>query len=385
MTAEQTSSGGLGGKLARWGRSLLSGEDGFAQMAVEQPQREQGGARLSREIERRKALYDDIGAFFFAHDLDLTPLNFGLVLDYITGNDLAIEKAVRAILSEKGKLTNGLAEKIIADQRADELTPDALGEMLTKVEANLDSLTGITDESRNSANSFGQELQRQAAEMATDGQSNDTITNLISLTRSMVAKTREVEKKMRAGQQQTRLLQKNLENARQAAEQDHLTGLPNRRSFEGTLHDESRIAQENGEPLSLAFCDIDHFKDINDNHGHDAGDRVLKFVSGLLAKVSGDKCHVARHGGEEFVLLFRGLPVSEAAKLVDAARADMAERNLVDRKTGERMNQVTFSGGVADVFAYPEPRDALKAADRALYLAKEHGRNRIYIAREVEE
>jgi diguanylate cyclase len=201
----------------------------------------------------------------------------------------------------------------------------------------------------------------------------------------MIEKTREVEAKMREGQVQTRLLQKNLETARKAAEQDHLTGLPNRRAFENTLREETDLARSNGESLSVAFCDIDHFKVINDTHGHDAGDRVLKFVAGLLAKISGDKCHVARHGGEEFVMLFRSVLVSEAAQIVDGARADMAERNLVDRKTGERMEQVTFSAGVADVFAYPEPREALKAADRALYLAKEHGRNRVYIARETED
>ncbi len=125
------------------------------------------------------------------------------------------------------------------------------------------------------------------------------------------------------------------------------------------------IAKESGESLSLAFCDIDHFKKINDAHGHDAGDRVLKFVGTLLAKISDEKCHVARHGGEEFVMLFRGFTVAEAAKIVDDARADLSERNLVDRKTGERMDHVTFSGGIADVFSYDEPRDALKAADRA--------------------
>lgn len=376
----------FGGKLAKLGRILGIGET-TAPVEVEAPQhaRETGNVRMRREVERRKGLYDEIGSFLFAHDLDLTPLNFGLAMDYITGNDLAVEKAVRAILTDKGKLTNGMAEQIIADQRAEEVTADTLNDMMVKVEANLDQLTGIANQSSDSAKDFGAALQRQAAELTREAAGSDTISNLVHLTRAMIEKTREVEQRMRDGQKQTRLLQKNLENARKAAEQDHLTGLPNRRAFETTLREEVQVARDNHEPLSVAFCDIDHFKNINDTHGHDAGDRVLKFVGGLLAKISGDKCHVARHGGEEFVMLFRGMQVSEAAKVVDDARSDMAERNLVDRKTGERMEQVTFSGGVADVFAYPEPRDALKAADRALYLAKEHGRNRVYIARETDE
>ncbi|HZV56198.1 MAG TPA: diguanylate cyclase, partial [Sphingobium sp.] len=310
MSASHMSSEGLGLKLARWGRTFLSNDERALPVEPVEPAsapRESGSAPLRRETERRRALFDEIGEFLFAHDLDITPLNFGLALDYLTGNDLAIEKAVRAILADRGRLTNGMAEQLIVAQRSDELSPDQLGEMLGKVEETLDSLTGLTDQSRASASDFGDALQRQAAELRADSSSAaDTISSLITLTRSMVEKTREVEARMREGQQQTRLLQKNLETARRAAEQDHLTGLPNRRAFEATLREESRAARNAGEALSVAFCDIDHFKNVNDTHGHDAGDRVLKFVAGLLAKISDDKCHVARHGGEEFVMLFRG-------------------------------------------------------------------------------
>lgn len=381
MSAAQMNNEGLGGKLAKWGRVLLARDE---EEVAGPPVREQGNARVRREIERRRALYDDIGSFLFAHDLDLTPLNFGLAHDYITGNDLQIEKAVRAILQDRGKLTNGLAETIIAQNRVEEISPDGLAAMLAKVEENVEELTAIADHSRASASDYGAALQREARELAGEAPGGDVIGKLVSMTRTMIEHTREVEGKLRAGQTQTRMLQKNLETARRAAEQDHLTGLPNRRAFEGTLREEAKVAADHAEPLSVAFCDIDHFKNINDTHGHDAGDRVLKFVAGLLAKISGDKCHVARHGGEEFVMLFRGKTVAEACKIVDDARQDMSERNLVDRKTGERMDQVTFSGGVADVFAYEEPREALKAADRALYLAKEHGRNRVYIARDTD-
>lgn len=79
-------------------------------------------------------------------------------------------------------------------------------------------------------------------------------------------------------------------------------------------------------------------------------------------------------------MLFRGLAPSEAAKRLDEAREQLAERRLINRKTDEPFGQITFSGGVADVFGYGEVREALKAADEALYRAKQAGRNRIELA-----
>lgn len=129
----------------------------------------------------------------------------------------------------------------------------------------------------------------------------------------------------------------------------------------------------------MAFCDIDHFKQVNDTHGHYAGDRVIKLVTQSLARISNDRCHVARHGGEEFVALFRDVPLADTVASLDRLREEMAERRLVNRATDLPFGQVTFSGGVADVFAFPGRRAALQAADVALYRAKQEGRNRICV------
>ncbi len=373
---------GLTDRLARWARGLSGKPEEDDDSEPEK--RPRAGTASSREVNRRRQLYDEIGSFLFAHDLDLTPINFSVALDYLTGANIGVEKAIRAVLMERGKITNGWIESVAAEQRADEVTAESLANMLDKVEENLTQFTGLMHESRNSAKDYGAALQEQAKGLSEGGESEPVLARLVGLTRSMVEKTRLVETQLRENQKQTKALKSSLENARRAAEHDHLTGLPNRRAFEGVLREEVKIAQEQGEMLSVAFCDIDHFKNVNDTHGHDTGDRVLKFVAGLLTKASNDRCHVARHGGEEFVMLFRGKSAAEACEAVDIVREDLATRSLVNRTNGERMERISFSAGVANVLAFDDPRGALKAADRALYLAKEHGRNRVYLAAETD-
>ncbi len=377
---------GLTDRLTRWARGIsgkaTEEEDDGSDTSL--PRARSNNATLSREINRRRKLYEEIGEFIFVHDLDLTPLNFGVAHDYLTGANIGVEKAIKAVLMERGKITNSWVEGVTAEQRADEVTAEALASMLDKVEENLSHFTGLVHESRSSAKDYGAALQEEAKGLSESADSEPILARLVGLTRSMVEKTRQVETQMRENQKQTHALKSSLDTARRAAEHDHLTGLPNRRAFEASLREELILAQNNGEQLSIAFCDIDHFKLVNDTHGHDTGDRVLKFVAGLLAKVSNERCHVARHGGEEFVLLFRGKTAAEACEMVDEVREDLATRSLVNRANGERMERVSFSAGVANVFAYEDPRAALKAADRALYLAKEHGRNRVYLAAETD-
>jgi len=381
LSSSAASHPGLTDRLSRWARGFAGRGEETEQ---EEPARARAESAASREIMRRRRLYEEIGEFLFVHDLDLTPLNFGVALDYLTGADIGVEKAVKAVLMERGKITNGWLEGLAAEQRGDEVTAESLASMLDKVEANLAQFTGLMHESRNSAKVYGAALQEEAKGLEDSPSGAPVLARLVGLTRSMVEKTRQVESQMRENQKQTSALKSSLESARRAAEHDHLTGLPNRRTFEAVLRRERARAVSESDQLSIAYCDIDHFKQINDLHGHDTGDRVLKFIAGLLSAVSDEHCHVARHGGEEFVMLFRGKTAAQACAAVDKVREDLSTRSLVNRVNGERMERVTFSAGVANVMAYDDPRAALKAADRALYLAKEHGRDRVYLAAEAD-
>lgn len=197
-----------------------------------------------------------------------------------------------------------------------------------------------------------------------------------------------------------------IENSYLMAYHDELTTLPSRRAFNEAL---SRLQ----EPYSIAVVDIDHFKKFNDTYGHDTGDQVLRLVASNLARVTGGG-QAYRCGGEEFNLLFPGKATTEVVEHLEKLRR-MIESSQFQLRTGERRQNprgperrnertrgrarkaqairqlaqentaaplsVTVSIGVATAArANSDPELVLKAADKALYRAKENGRNRVETA-----
>lgn len=157
---------------------------------------------------------------------------------------------------------------------------------------------------------------------------------------------------------------------------DPLTGLFNRRHAMAVLDTESaRALRDDGYRLALALLDIDFFKPINDEHGHLAGDEVLKQLGRIaMGRIRGGDT-LARIGGEEFALILPGAGRSEAWTLADALRRRVAEETF---ETGAATLQVTLSGGVAEwTRGMKRAEDLLRAADRNLYEAKHGGRDRI--------
>jgi len=334
-------------------------------------------ARLARE--GRRELLDEIGAFLLANDLAVNPAILAIAWKAFSGTLPNLRRRIDDRVLAGESISQPWLDEVAACAD-EERERDVLRRAMDELNESVTRFTRTTSAARKATTSYNSALGRHVLELGELGEDGDMIQRLASLAEEMAERTRVAETELKSSEQEARALRRRLDKARREAERDHLTGLPNRRAFEAELERQHAEASASHEALCVAFCDIDHFKRINDRHGHDAGDRVLKLIAQILAKSSDDNCHVSRHGGEEFVLLFRGLAPSEAKARLDKARGDLAGRRLLNRETDEPFGQITFSAGVADVFAHVDPRDALKAADGALYRAKETGRNKVEIA-----
>jgi diguanylate cyclase (GGDEF)-like protein len=182
-----------------------------------------------------------------------------------------------------------------------------------------------------------------------------------------------------------------LHESHRLAFRDQLTGLPSRRALEERL-------RGLGGDYTIAMADVDHFKPFNDTHGHDIGDQVLKLVAGRLAEVGGGGT-AYRYGGEEFAVIFPGVGPKEAQGQLEAIRGAIEQYRMAVRgenrpkkaKEGEKHRgdggedtvpfkvlSVTVSIGLAaSSDKNAKPQQVLKAADEALYRAKQGGRNRV--------
>ncbi len=324
------------------------------------------------------SLFQQIGMFLDTHQLIPTPAHYELAYGYITHADRKLVDAVDRAIARTGRLTPEAAELILSEVRTD-MSAEMLAGLIDKAQSGLTQISGLAKQSGADAKAYGQALETRVADLR-GGSPEQAVAALVELTSSMIEKTRAAEHQLRDAGKQMNQLRGSLAEARRLAESDALTGLANRRAFEGQLRRAVARCRETGKPLALAFCDIDHFKQINDTHGHDVGDRILKFVAQRLSSVSANNCFVARHGGEEFVMLFEGISAEEAARMVNDVRADLEERRLVAKQSGEPIGRISFSAGVASLSGVDTGRGMLRAADQALYKAKREGRNRVEVA-----
>lgn len=184
----------------------------------------------------------------------------------------------------------------------------------------------------------------------------------------LVASTREVEK-----------LRSDLEQVKQEALRDPLTGLANRKVLDQELARVVENASDNSQSC-VVMLDVDHFKRLNDRFGHLVGDKVLKYIANTLtAAVKGRDC-VARYGGEEFCVILRDIPIEGARSVAEGIRKTIQDANLKRSETGESLGRVTISMGLTMVMPGDTVDGVVERADSALYTSKNQGRNRVTVS-----
>ncbi len=209
------------------------------------------------------------------------------------------------------------------------------------------------------------------------------VAGLVETTARMKEEVQVLELTVRNASKEIDRLRATVAKVRRESEIDPLTQVANRKFLDQALEEAVDWAERTGDPLSLIMTDLDHFKRFNDTYGHQAGDDLLRLVARVLRGAVRDHDIVARYGGEEFCLVLPQANLSVAAGIAARLRSNVANRQIVRRKSGDKLGGITLSLGVAAHIPSRSVDDLVQEADSALYAAKRAGRNRVVTEQEL--
>ena len=246
----------------------------------------------------------------------------------------------------------------------------------------VDDLSDSMDQNAQQTNSYSQALMENLTELDIHNVDDSIapVLNKLSANASAInTANQEFRGQLSAAQSEINTLKAELENSKREANTDPLTGLNNRRVFEA-IYNQFIDDKNNQDDITLIMMDVDKFKLFNDIHGHLVGDQILKYIGQLLK----DKCKApilpVRLGGEEFALLCPNFKLEQAQIIAEDIRLKLASVPFSSKRTGEKLSQVTASFGVAQKRPNDGLTNLIERADKALYVAKNAGRNKVKLA-----
>jgi diguanylate cyclase len=312
-------------------------------------------------------------------DLPANPLNFAIWYEYFAGKNSNLKQSVDKLITDKNTIgADDSAEiyerYIMAGARdKDRNWSERIDSVAERIVKALSAAGTGTAEYGEALENFSGSLDKASS----IDQIKHLVVEIIEETNSMDVQSRELQKKMQESAEEITELRQALEESRRDALTDGLTGIPNRKCFDQDLHAAVTEAMVSGEPLSLIFADVDHFKQFNDMHGHALGDQVLRLVGKILHDCVKGQDTAARYGGEEFAVILPNTTSGGATAVAESIRKTVNSKKLVSKGGTDDFGAVTISLGVTTYATGEAISDFMERADQALYLAKKLGRNRV--------
>ena len=306
--------------------------------------------------------------------------------------------AIQSVLESTLQLVIDIATDINAERGETELFLSGIKQKLSSLEAGVAGIVDV-DASLKNADKIELELSRQVSDIGVAVSESENLDNLklvvtskIDVLTKKLTSYIENEKnlltaaRVRVGELSSQIqvmgseieqLQVQVNEKQVASFMDPLTGVANRGGFDQALVKEIARSRRVNYPLSLLFIDIDKFKEVNDRFGHVAGDAVIKTVAGIIKRRARETDVVARYGGDEFVLL---LPNTGIAGATVVAQGMIEQVKKAGFHGSGKPVDVTISIGATELKEDDSAQSVIERADRALYLAKDHGRDGVEVA-----
>ena len=339
--------------------------------AEDNPYSDDGFAKASEYL--RLAL-----ALLSKHKIPPSPFNFRVGYEYVAGRD-------ESLISTFDKITERAEGVSIEDlwgvhTRFFEQDEEVLEAMRLDLRRIIGDIQGEFKQSSGNLSSYAEKLNHFAGildQSDASGNMPAEVQNVIDDTRTMERYQHQLDSQMSSVLDEVVSLRKELEQVKEESLTDALTSIANRKAFDAALDRVFKESQEEGAPFCVLLADIDYFKKFNDTYGHLIGDKVLRFVGATLKRCVKGRDIAARFGGEEFAVILPQTDMAGAGVLAEQIRTAVSSGGLKDKKTNESYGTITISLGIAQCVPGDRPNDMLQRADRALYAAKQGGRNRV--------
>ncbi|MBU0970323.1 MAG: GGDEF domain-containing protein [Proteobacteria bacterium] len=312
------------------------------------------------------------------HALPYNPITYAVWYEYATGRNEPLIQHIQTLEKDKVEVSFEmiltLFRTFIADNQVllTEKKAREFQTILGQMTEQLDNSGSKLDDRGNTLKNYARQLNQTTSLEAVSIIAKD----IVSETEAVVASGQTLRKQMDETTSEIDTLKKELEGIKQAAKTDMLTGLLNRRGLDEALSNTLKNSLDNSIPFSVILADLDHFKKINDTHGHLVGDNVLKLLSRLLTKHIKGKDIAARFGGEEFILVLPDTPLKGAYVLAEQIRMSLRAMKWATKDSGKPIGTITISLGVAQYKPDEPVKSLIQRADDALYFAKKSGRNK---------
>ncbi|WP_457678892.1 diguanylate cyclase [Thermovibrio sp.] len=319
--------------------------------------------------------------FLARNNIPLTPENYVIwfeIFCYLIENNLEFSDLEIFGLFKEKYPTAGKVESILVEVKPQER--DFLKRVAHGIVKEVDKLIKSLD-FYNRSLSRKESSFKELKESTSDSSVKELLEQILSEVKDIKRQNRELKKKLEEANGQIRELTRKLEEAKKEASVDFLTQVANRASFDKVITDLINDYYNRNYPFALLMIDIDNFKKINDTYGHQAGDFVLRELAKLLKSQLRARDIIARYGGEEFAILLPGVNFSQAIRIAERLRGAV-EKHLF--KYGDLVIPLTVSVGVALMREGLDETSLVEKADKALYLAKRSGKNRVKTDLDVE-